>query len=434
MSVDLRSVEQRLDRIADLYAKLDEMIDQLPISLPSAVRDAIRKALFENQDMTTLVDGIKNRRPPRFVLVGRTGVGKSSLINAMCGQYLAKVSDVAVGTKQAERFSYTSLGKTLFEVIDTRGLAESLAVKVDRSAETELVAALRTFEPDAILFLNRCKERAHLDKDAAILKTIGETFNSKVPIVALLTQADEMEPSREKEGRRYSERKLKNIRDAEIQLRKILADQGVQPLAVFAISAYLEWNRDPATVEPEDHLSLQIQFDGRYRINDLLDLLESNIDIRAGVFFMLVTRLDQVARRISERLTRVFSTGAAAIATTPIPLSDIYILLALQTLLIMLIAFLAGHDMSYETAKNLLISLCGTGMAGVAFRAIAQQAAKLLNLVTPGAGSVTSAAVAAGGTYAIGRGAIRYFFDHVSDEELRQAVKEAREEFDASRV
>lgn len=431
MNPDESHIEGRLDRLVNLYAKLDELIDQLPIELPAKVRKQIKKVLFENQDMTDLVEGIKNRRPPRFVLVGRTGVGKSSLINAMCGRYLAKVSDVEVGTTLPKKFSYVSLGKTLFDVIDTRGFAESLAMRESRIAEGQLAETIKNFQPDAVLFLTRCKERAHLDKDAAFLRSLAEAAGPKVPIIALLTQADEMEPSRQKDSRQYPDKKLENISAAEVQLKTVLSLQRVDPLAVLSVSAYMEWNQDPTTLEPREWPRLRIEFDGRYNINHLLDLLESNIDIRASIFLMLATRIDQVARKISERLTRVFSTVAMAIGATPIPISDIYILLALQVLLIMLIGFLAGYDMSYEMAKKFLVSLGGTGIAGLAFRTLAQQAAKFLNLITPGAGSVVSAGVAGAGTYAIGRGAIRYFFDSASEEELRDTVQKARDEFEA---
>lgn len=74
-------------------------------------------------------------------------------------------------------------------------------------------------------------------------------------------------------------------------------------------------------------------FNGRYNINELLDLLENNIDIQAGIFLMLATRADQVTRKIADKISKAFLTIAGVIAFTPIPLSDIIILMSLQVLL-----------------------------------------------------------------------------------------------------
>ena len=59
----------------------------------------------------------------KFLLVGRTGVGKSSFINATFGSYIAETSEYEACTKIVEHYAYkTPLGDV--SLIDTPGLAE----------------------------------------------------------------------------------------------------------------------------------------------------------------------------------------------------------------------------------------------------------------------------------------------------------------------
>lgn len=63
-------------------------------------------------------------------------------------------------------------------------------------------------------------------------------------------------------------------------------------------------------------------------------------------------------------------------------------------------------------------------------RIIAQQGSKFANLVLPGARSAISASIANGGTYAIRKAAVAYYLKGVPEDELKQIVKKARDEFD----
>ena len=59
----------------------------------------------------------------KFLLVGRTGVGKSSFINTAFGSYIAETSEYEACTKIVEHYAYkTPLGDV--SLIDTPGLAE----------------------------------------------------------------------------------------------------------------------------------------------------------------------------------------------------------------------------------------------------------------------------------------------------------------------
>lgn len=94
-------IEQRLQNMKNFYVKAGNMIDNLPDAIPEKTRNMLKDTILGDKDLKNLMDGIDSHRPPRIFLIGRTGVGKSSLINALCGSYVAKVSDTISCTPNA---------------------------------------------------------------------------------------------------------------------------------------------------------------------------------------------------------------------------------------------------------------------------------------------------------------------------------------------
>ena len=430
-------LEKRLERILNLNDEVRNILDLLPINLPEEVVEKITDALLNNKELEELRDSIRNPRPPRLVLLGRTGVGKSSLINALFGKYLAEVSDVETGTKHSKKYSYVSQGETILEVIDTRGTGESEKSQ-DKSAEKALKEAVKNFSPDAVLFLVKAKERGHIDKDIEQLKEINEILYNKVPIIALNTQADELEPSRFKNPEKYPAKKISNIEKSEKKLKRYLNKKGINPLEVLSVSSYLEWGIkeegefkyvDPNDLEEHQWGHMKIYCDGRYNIDELSDLLQNNIELKAGMKLMLLTKVNKRSHKIIEKVTdkiiKSFSGVAGTIGLSPIPTSDLFILTPLQVALIMIIAYLSGRDLSYDTAKETLVAIGGNGAAAMIF----QQGAKLLNIAFPGLGSGVSASIASAGTYGIGKASKSYFLGEVSKEKLQEIAKREKDNY-----
>ena len=75
------------------YIKAGELIDNLPDAVPKKTREMLKDTILGDKELKQLMNDIDVHRPPRIFLIGRTGVGKSSLINALCGAYVAGVSD-----------------------------------------------------------------------------------------------------------------------------------------------------------------------------------------------------------------------------------------------------------------------------------------------------------------------------------------------------
>ena len=76
-------INDRLKKMKDFYLKLDEMMDKLPDSIPADTRKMIKDKILGDKELKELMEGIEKNRPPRIFLVGRTGAGKSSLVNAL---------------------------------------------------------------------------------------------------------------------------------------------------------------------------------------------------------------------------------------------------------------------------------------------------------------------------------------------------------------
>lgn len=421
-----RIIEERLERISKMLESTSEFTSNFLENIDIVIPDKAQKAIIniiESKEIKGIVEDIKTRRPPRIVLMGRSGVGKSSLINAMFGSYLAETSAVEVGTMEHEFFQYKKNEKVIFEIIDTRGIKENIS-STSNSAEDDLNTVIEDFQPDAFLFLTNGADRSTLKKDAEDLKVIFKNMTSKPPLITIITRMDELEPSRYKNPLEYPVRKKKNFKVKEEQVRNILNNVGLSETFVIPVSAYIEWSHeDPESLTEEEREELKIEFDGRYNIDEIFDVLEDNIDFNVAMDLMFNHRIDSAVEKIAETFVKRFSAASSAIGATPIPVADILILLPIQIVEVMLIGYLSGNKIDAKSAREFIVSLGAVFLFGYGLRFVAQQGTKLLN-VLPGAGSAISAGVAYSGTYSIGKAAIAYYIKGKSLEEAKQEMEE----------
>ena len=427
-------IEQRLQNMKNFYIRAGELIDNLPDAIPEKTRSMLKDTILGDKDLKNLMEGIDSHRPPRIFLVGRTGVGKSSLINALCGAYVASVSDTRSCTEKAQMYQCMDGDRVLMEILDTRGIAESDSLNPDISAEDMLIQQVNEFSPDIAILMLNCTHRDDVSSDVVFLKKLAKSYaqvnNIRLPIVAVVNKCDEMAPARFKNPKEYPPNKVDKINQVVQYYKEIIVKNGLKIENIVAISSLIDWQTsDGMEVDAEsigslpqyDVEHLEIAFDGRYHMEELLDILEKAIlDFEARVGLRMAARLKDVVDRVARHLKRIFSGISATVALTPIPVSDIYILLILQSVLVCLIASLSGRDVSLESAKEFILGLGGIAGAGYAFRLFAQQASKLLNGIWPGSGSAVSSFTAAMGTSAIGDAAISYY---INGQDLKEAKK-----------
>lgn len=446
MKDDKMKIEQRLQNMKKFYIKAGELIDKLPDAIPEKTRSMLKDTILGDKDLKRLMEGIDSHRPPRFFLIGRTGVGKSSLINALCGAYVAGVSDTKSCTEGAQIYECKDGDRVLMEILDTRGIAESESLDDKVTAEEMLIEQINEFSPDVAIFMLNYTHRDDVNTDVEFLKKVSKEYAKvnklQLPIVVVINKCDEMAPSRFKNPVEYPENKINKINEVVQYYKGIIVKNGLKIDNIIAVSSLIDWQTPDGMEIDVDSIknlpkydidNLQIAFDGRYGIEELLDILEEAIlDFEAQMGLRMASRLNEVVKRLAKHLNTIFSGISATVALTPIPVSDIYILLIIQSMLVCLIASLSGRDISLDTGKEFIFSMGGIAGAGYVFRLIAQQASKFLNAIFVGSGSAVSSGIAYIGTSAIGKAAIAYYIENKTMDEAKKQFEKAKQEHNKS--
>lgn len=404
------------DQARKFLDDIEKLWNEPPLNrLPGPVRD-----LAESKIMGEAMDELRRlvfeSRPPVIFLLGRSGHGKSSLINALCGRQVAKVGHVGSVTPGSDPYHVSfNEGKNSWTLIDSRGLFESTSPDGGPAEDVvELtMEAVAEHKPDVIMHVISMPEVQNLSNDLRAFEQIMAKATTEaghpIPTFMVLTKADTLgNPDEWPPGTfpgkaglilktlRYAagrvlgsdlERTQSLSPDSPLHGYRLLQHphcKAVIPVCALAGSSRL-WNMG----ELHDFIGQQLPED-------------SQLDYYQGL-----GRKD-LLRKVASRLTKRFSKFAALVGAGPLPVSDILVLSPLQSLLVVMIGGLSCRPVARSTFHEYLGAIGVVGAGGLGLRLAAQQLAKFIPV--PGVAQIVSGGIAYAGTYGIGKSAETYFF------------------------
>ncbi len=175
---------------------------------------------------------------PKIGVIGKTGVGKSSLCNALFGSDVCSVNDVAACTRDPQEVTVNiGTGNNGITLVDVPGAGESS----ERDQEYSALYAKLLPELDVILWVLKADDRAYAADENFYENVVKPHLDQGKPFFFVLNQVDKIEPLRKwnNDAHEPSEEQLINI---EKKIHSVADFFHVPSSKVIPVSALEKYN------------------------------------------------------------------------------------------------------------------------------------------------------------------------------------------------
>ena len=314
--------------------------------------------------INAIVEKIKNLNTLNIIVAGKTGVGKSTLINSV---FKEKLAETGMGKPVTTHMCRIAKKGVPLEIYDTRGfeLGKEVQAEVKKEVIETISKGLATQDINKAIHciwycINTASNRIEPEEIEWLKELSMENQITKVPIVVVLTQS-------------FSKKKAQ-------EMRQTLLNENLDIIQVIPVLAEDYEIEDLGTAKAYG-LDVLIKVMGEALPEELMDTLQH----------VQIACLEEKKRHAQAAVVSA-ALLAASEGAAPIPFSDYALLIPTQVGMVASITVIFGFDINKSIITALLSSTIGAGGATLLGKTVVTNLLKFI----PGAGTVVGGAISAG--------------------------------------
>lgn len=324
---------------------------------------AIDTDKIAQEAIDAIAEKIKNLNTLNIIVAGKTGVGKSTLINAV---FRDKLAETGMGKPVTDHMRKISKKGIPLAIYDTKGfeLGRDVQQQVKQEVMETISKGLATQDINKAIHciwycINTASNRVEPEEIEWLKELSKENQITQVPIIVVLTQS-------------FSKKNA----DA---MRKMILNENLDVVQVVPVLAE-DYEIDEAYVARSYGLDVLIHVMGEALPDELMDTLQ-NVQIAS-----LAEKKKRAQAAIATATLAAAGEGAA-----PIPFSDCALLIPTQLGMIASITVIFGFDVNKSILTAFLSSTLGSGGATLLGKTVVSNLVKLI----PGVGTIAGRAISA---------------------------------------